>query len=359
MELIIGRKGNCPRNIPPQHTKASREHARLRCLPEGDYEIEGIDGRTFSVNGKTFNKKVVKIDTLVTFGDFTTTVKWLLKEETVKQPYSGEKEDVKPNSPVKELSNPLPPPIPNKERPSLPTNKEEGATTYSYIIGREGNTPLRVPAVHTTVSRKHAMLKLVAMDQYEIEGIGQRVFMVNGETKQSAVVGLDTPLQFGIDFKTTVRQLLKIVPSPPPPPPPPPSPAGYEHLEKIWRDYNDTKQRLSISVSRLNNARMVVLPLGSGLSIAASLLGAGDNTWKFIGSIIGVIFSVLVSIIIGQLSVKRQRRVQTETEELTAKFMLEYVCPNPKCKHFLGYTPPAVLKAKNVCPYCKAKLSES
>lgn len=353
MELIIGRKGNCPRNIPPQHTKASREHARLRCLPDGDYEIEGIEGRTFTVNGKAFNKKVVQVDTLVTFGDFTTTVSWLLKKDTIKQPELPPKKDVKP-IPENKLSVPPPPPVPHKEQPSLSANKEEGATTYSYIIGREGNTPLRVPAAHTTVSRKHAMLKLVSMDKYEVEGIGPRVFMVNGETKQRAVVGLDTPLQFGIDFRITVRQLLKIAPPPPPPPP-----AGYEHLEKIWREYNDTKQRLSISVSRLNNARMVVLPLGSGLSIAASVIGAGDNTWKFIGSIIGIIFSVLVSIIIGQLSIKRQRRVQAETEELTAKFMLEYVCPNPKCRHFLGYTPPAVLKAKNVCPYCKAKLSES
>lgn len=331
MELIIGRKGNCPQNIPPQHTKASREHARLRRLPNGDYEIEGIDGRTFCVDGNEFNKKVVKHDTLITFGDFTTTVQWLLKEpETIVKPKD-------PTGPIK-----------------------EGATTYSYIIGREGNTPLRVPSQHTTVSRKHAMLKPMGPGKFEIEGIAQRTFIVNGQVQQRAAVGLDTPLVFGVDFHTTVRQLLKLQPvvaPPPPPPPPPPLPPFYGQLEKVWREYNDKKQRLALSVSRLNNARMVVLPLGSGLSIAASVLGAGDGTWKLLGSVIGIIFSVLVSIIIGQLSIKRQQKVQVETEELTAKFMLEYVCANPKCKHFLGYTPPTVLKANGVCPYCKSKIS--
>lgn len=354
MELIIGRKGNCPQNIPPQHTKASREHARLRSLPNGDFEIEGIDGRTFVVNGSPFNKKVVKIDTLITFGDFTTTVAWLLKGKCVKEPQV--KNDNVADVHLKGKKCVLPPAMPDsqKKEDMKPDVKavEGGATTYSYIIGREGNTPLRIPAHHSTVSRKHAMLKLISIDKYEIEGIGQRSFMVNGEMKQRALVGADTPLQFGVDYHTTVRKLLKI-------PEKGPESLGFEQLEKVWREYNDEKQRLTLSVSRLNNARMVVLPLGSGLSIAASVLGAGDNTWKFIGSIIGVMFSVFVSIIIGQLSIKRQQRVQTKTEELTAKFMLEYVCPNPKCKHFLGYTPPAVLKAKNICPYCKAKLSQS
>lgn len=354
MELIIGRKGNCPQNIPPQHTKASREHARLRSLPNGDFEIEGIDGRTFMINGSPFNKKVVKADTLVTFGDFTTTVAWLLKGKGVPEPEVITDTEVK--NPLQGKERVLPPIKPKptdneKEKPKVKA-VEDGATTYSYIIGREGNTPLHIPATHTTVSRKHAMLKLISIDKYEIEGIGQRSFMVNGEMKQRALVGADTPLQFGVDYHTTVRKLLKM-------PEKLSEPIGYEQLEKVWREYNDEKQRLTLSVSRLNNARMVVLPLGSGLSIAASVMGAGDNTWKFIGSIIGIMFSVVVSIIIGQLSIKRQHRVQTKTEELTAKFMLEYVCPNPKCKHFLGYTPPAVLKAKNICPYCKAKLSQS
>lgn len=352
MELIIGREGNCPQNIPPQHTRASRKHARLRKLPNGDFEVEGIDGRSFSVNGCVFNKKVVKETTPITFGDFTTTVSWLLKEQTLVKPKQP-KESEKPVPPIKIVK----PELHNKPE------KEEGATTYSYIIGREGNTPLRVPSQHTTVSRKHAMLKPVGPGKFEIESIAQRTFIVNGQAQQRAMVGLDTPLVFGIDFHTTVRQLLKM-PAPPPVPPVPPTPNGggdikeyYAHFENVWRRYNDKKQGLTLSVSRLNNARMVILPLGSGLSIAASVLGAGDNTWRLLGSVIGIIFSVIVSIIIGQLSIKRQSEVQKKTEELTAKFMLDYVCPNPKCKHFLGYTPPAVLKANKQCPYCKAKLS--
>ena len=106
------------------------------------------------------------------------------------------------------------------------------------------------------------MLKPMGPGKFEIEGIAQRTFIVNGQIQQRAAVGLDTPLVFGVDFHTTVRQLLKLQPvvAPPPPPPLPPLPPFYGQLEKVWREYNDKKQRLALSVSRLNNARMVVLP---------------------------------------------------------------------------------------------------
>lgn len=187
------------------------------------------------------------------------------------------------------------------------------------------------------------------------------MFLVDGVAFTKRQVSMDTALQFG-HTATTVRRLLAGVQRPAPSPGPPVSPdvpadvsARFAALERVWKDYNKQRSALQLSVSKLNNVRMMVLPVGSLISIVVSMMAANDMAMKLVGTVIGVLFSIGVSIIIGRLSMSRQRQVHEDTEELTAKFMLTYVCPNPKCKHYLGNVPFKVLKAQGSCPYCKAK----
>lgn len=223
------------------------------------------------------------------------------------------------------------------------------------IIGRQGNQPM--PITDTTVSRRHARLRPLPDGTYELEGIEGRTFSIGGLEYTRKKVDATTPVTFG-QLTVTVAQLLA-APAPPPPGPGPTPQDDYAAqvaaLDTVWKDYNNRRRKLQLSVTKLNNTRMAVLPLGSLASIGASVVFAADNSMRMIGSVAGVIFTVGVSLVIGQLSMKRQREVQEQTEELTADFMLRYVCPNPKCKRFLGHTPFKVLKAQGACPFCKTR----
>lgn len=242
------------------------------------------------------------------------------------------------------------------------------------VIGRQGDQPM--PITDKTVGRKHAFLRTLPDGNFELESIGEHhPFYVNGMEFRKKRVSKDTLVRFG-NFSATIGQLLTPVQAPPPPPAGngpqgagaragagqqqapqvPDVSAEFDKLENVWKKYNEDRRKLGLAVTKLNNLRMVVLPLGSLIGIGASMVSTDNNAMRLVGSVIGVMFSVGISLIIGQLSMKRQKRVQEETEELTADFMLTYVCPNEKnCNRFLGHTPFKVLKAQGRCPYCKAK----
>lgn len=226
------------------------------------------------------------------------------------------------------------------------------------ILGRQGNQPM--PITDKSVGRRHAVLRILPNDTYEIESIDGHEILINGMSYAKKRITADTPIRLG-GMLTTVQQLLTA-----------PATSGeqaggqankepvnvaaeFNKLEKVWKNYREDMRKMQMSVTKLNNMRMVILPLGSLLGIGASLVFTDDNAMRMIGSVIGIVFSVVISLIIGHLSMKRQKTVQEGTEELTAKFMLTYVCPNPKCRHFLGNTPYKVLKTQGSCPYCKAK----
>lgn len=227
------------------------------------------------------------------------------------------------------------------------------------ILGRQGNQPM--PITDKSVGRRHAVLRILPDGTYEIESIDGHEILINGMSYAKKRISADTPIQLG-GMSTSVQQLLTA-------PRANGSQAGggeankepvnvaaeFNNLEKVWKNYREDTRKLQMSVTKLNNMRMVILPLGSLIGIGASLASTDDNAMRMVGSVIGVIFSVVISLIIGHLSMKRQKAVQEGTEELTAKFMLTYVCPNPKCRHFLGNTPYKVLKTQGACPYCKAK----
>lgn len=233
------------------------------------------------------------------------------------------------------------------------------------ILGRQGNQPM--PITDRSVGRRHAVLRILPDGTYEIEGIESHEILIDGMAYAKKRITADTPIQLG-GLHTTVQQLLT-APMPPCRPAGNGTPAGgaqaaaqppnvaaeFDRLEKVWKGYREETRKLQMSVTKLNNMRMAILPLGSLIGIGASLASTDNNAMRMVGSVIGVIFSVAISLIIGQLSMKRQRAAQEGTEELTAKFMLNYTCPNPKCRRFLGNTPFKVLKAQGTCPYCKAK----
>ena len=49
-----------------------------------------------------------------------------------------------------------------------------------------------------------------------------------------------------------------------------------------------------------------------------------------------------------------------ETDKLREDFQSKYICPNPKCKFFLGFQPYPKMKnqIKMKCPFCNCKFDD-
>ena len=51
-------------------------------------------------------------------------------------------------------------------------------------------------------------------------------------------------------------------------------------------------------------------------------------------------------------------KIPLKSREIEDSFREQYVCPNPTCKHFLGFTPYNEVVKNRSCPYCRSKYTE-
>ena len=78
------------------------------------------------------------------------------------------------------------------------------------------------------------------------------------------------------------------------------------------------------------------------------------NALRFILGIPAV--AIPIYFYIRGLNQKNQLVVQQD--RLKKEFERKYVCPNPKCKRFFGFTPYDEIRYLNACPRCRCKYHE-
>lgn len=225
------------------------------------------------------------------------------------------------------------------------------------LIGRE-NTNLRrlqisvgevvklygeTGSVPKSVSRRHCKL-IVSGEKYMIESLtdGNSVY-VNGKEVVSKYLKKGDKVQLGedhyeLDWEAIMDLCLNAL-------------NGYSlsHLKLVWERYDKEKLNMQINTSRLNAISFVpmILSFGSGALIAIPSLAGSASVFKIIAVALLVLFAIIRIVNSSKLPLKQR--------ELEQWFHQNYVCPNPKCRRFLGNQPFEDL-VKNVgCPNCKSK----
>ena len=225
------------------------------------------------------------------------------------------------------------------------------------LIGRE-NTNLRrlqlsvgevvklygeTGSVPKSVSRRHCKL-IVSGERYMIESLidGNSVY-VNGKEVVSKYLKKGDKVQLGedhyeFDWEVIMDLCLNAL-------------NGYSlsHLKLIWERYDKEKLNMQINTSRFNAISSIpmILSFGSGALSAMPSLAGSASVFRIIAGVLLVLFVIIRIVNSSKLPLKQR--------ELEQWFHQNYVCPNPKCRRFLGNQPFEDL-VKNVgCPNCKSK----
>lgn len=236
--------------------------------------------------------------------------------------------------------------------------KEEGQHRLLVKIGSKAfvvGTPQSVP---NTVSRTHCSLSVEFSDDLTrkvtkimIKNIKtQNITYVDGQEIETKVIGENSFVQLGIDrysvdLKQVINGMRKFLPQLP-------EEFSILPLKSIWQDYDTTKMQLQLSEQKKNNFR----------SLGGILSGAGI-LFMFVPAL-GIIrylatgMSVLIGIVFFFRGMNTNSSLTVKLHDLDENFRKKYVCPNPKCRHFLGQIPYDVLRQNKGCVHCKCQFKE-
>lgn len=214
-------------------------------------------------------------------------------------------------------------------------------------------------SVPNTVSRyikdegsAHCRIMISTNGKMSIENLNSRnVTFVDG-------VAVDGPtritngsiVELGMDqYRVDIRKLIKAI--------------GYKPtyslapLEKVWNRYDRDLLDLQLEQQKKQNQQR----LQGLLSSCGMLLAIIPSVIPSIPIPDWVRLVVLVSALgLGVYFYRRGSQVSEtfvmKKRDLDAKFRKRYVCPNPKCSHFLGFQPFDSIADRKQCPYCDCKL---
>lgn len=241
----------------------------------------------------------------------------------------------------------------------------------TIIVGRgRSKATQRIDINDPTVSREHCWLTDNGDGTYTLLNKSQQGTFVDGRKVIKTIVTPETYITLGEATTLKVSDLLplkveKSQPSPtsssPKQPAPPQQPKAPEysisHLRRIWDDYHDKLLEIQKNQRNINQLRSAspMFTLGSGaIATIAKTLGWSDAIFglTIIMTIIGLGLMVY-SFIKGY----NDRSIE-EREEAKEQFTHKYVCPNPKCNHFLGEQSYHIIRQHKNCPWCKCIFKE-
>lgn len=247
----------------------------------------------------------------------------------------------------------------------------------TIIVGRgRSKATQRIEITDPTVSREHCWLTDNGDGTYTLLNKSQQGTVVNGNRVMKTIVTPNTYITLSGTTTLKVADLLPLAapspaprqapspaprqaPSSPPRPVQKPSTPTYSiaHLEAVWDDYHETLldiQRRQRTTTLLRSASPM-FTLGSGALAALANRMKCDEVFWITAILAGIgivlmIFSFFKGLIDNSID---------EKEEATELFNSYYVCPNPKCHHFMGNQAYQIVSQHKNCPWCKCKFTTS
>ncbi|MBO4843461.1 MAG: FHA domain-containing protein [Bacteroidales bacterium] len=224
--------------------------------------------------------------------------------------------------------------------------RESGVENPRLSVTFNGQTVFVGPpgSVSKDVSRKHCKIT-IDNDKISIEDLTNNNFTyVNGsDCKKKSDIRIQDNVELGpsryhLDLETIIKAAT--------------SKQAYsiKHLKAVYDNYQQAKFDMQVKQGKLNalSALPGVLSMTS-IGIAVFLPNA-----RFIMIIVAALFALAFALI----RYINASKVPLKSREIEESFREKYVCPNPACKHFLGFTPYNELMKNRSCPYCRSKFSE-
>lgn len=222
------------------------------------------------------------------------------------------------------------------------------------IIGRDSNTgKLKVvngneaklvgapSSVPRDVSRQHCQLSVTG-GNITIKNIkAENVTWVNGLEVNTKQITIADTIELGPSRSYTVplKEVLDSFQ---------PNEVDIRPLRQVWENYNNGM--LAIRKRQQRNNLLARVP------IAFTMLGTVVSAISESIRPFSIAFTVIALVIMlyGFYLIATDKGIDQQ-EALKKQLQQQYICPNPKCQHFMGFQDYDVLIHNNNCPYCKAK----
>ena len=209
-----------------------------------------------------------------------------------------------------------------------------GQTIY---VGEPGSVP-------KNVSRKHCKITL-DNDKISIEDLTDNNFTyINGaDCRKKSNISLQDNVELGPSrYHVDLDAILKIASSK--------QAFSIKHLQAVYDEYQQQKLDMQVRQGKLN----ALSALPGVLSMTSIGVAVFINEARIIMIALAAVFALAFAII----RYINASKVPLKSKEIEDSFREKYVCPNPACKHFLGFTPYNELKKNRSCPYCRSKFTE-
>lgn len=215
-------------------------------------------------------------------------------------------------------------------------------------LGLPGSVPNSVSRCKPTERTAHCKLEISRDGNLVLTNLkSQNVTFVNGTEIISKKINVDSSVELGKDhFHLDIQMVLdaasKLMPIV----------YSIRPLEKVWADYEQKTYDLKRRQRNLANIKGLYMPcvvLSTLSGVVVKYLGADNdiaNTFSYI------LYGIAAIIMFYGLYKSLTDKSLEEGKKITDDFQQDYVCPNPKCRHYLNMQPYKVLRQNKKCPYC-------
>lgn len=183
----------------------------------------------------------------------------------------------------------------------------------------------------------------------------QNVTFVNGTEILSKRIDVSSVVALGKDrFSISLFDIIEVAKKIVPLPSVPAQELSIRHLESVWNEYEEALETIQRRQQQMGKRRMLPIMVGSASGIAAPIFATVVATAS-------LYITVPIAAVSFLIYMKNYREKDTSIEDRKTannRFMDHYVCPNPQCRHFMGYQPYKILKQNKKCPYCGCLLTE-
>lgn len=206
------------------------------------------------------------------------------------------------------------------------------------VIGEYGSVP-------KSVSREHCMLIITDDDGYSIENLNpNNQTFVDGREIVKKAVTMNSRILLGKDrFILDLKSVLMAISM---------FPYSISPLKEVYESYSYQRQQVKNRQRKLM-VTLSVIGIFSMTAIACAFIES-SSSWLRIALCIAAFLLFLCFFFVRHYSSNELLRLSDNIEHL---FHQNYVCPNPKCKKFLGDRSFDELSKTSSCPNCKSKFS--
>lgn len=215
-----------------------------------------------------------------------------------------------------------------------------------YRLDVGGNVPSSVSRYNIKDGTAHCRI-IISTGNMRIENLNEmNVTYVNGIEIESSKISMSSVIELGEDqYRINLPKILKLIGFQPT--------FSTKHLRRVWERYDKALLRLQLEEKKKQNQQKLqgILSQVSMLCviIPSVLPSIPIPSWLRCVLVAGALGMGIYFYLKGN---QTDDAFIMKKRELDNQFKEDYICPNPKCKEFLNFTPYDTIKSRKKCTHC-------